>query len=231
MNSILRRTAAPAIAAGLLIAMIATNAAGTLGTPPGVDEYFQRVSTTITGVPLQAGPWLGMDIDVIPAAQELLQPNKILQRRYTNAEDPRHEWFELLIVHCGDVRDMLGHFPPVCYPANGWKLDHRIGVDVPLGETPVPATRYGFSREIDFVREEIRIVNLFVLPAVEGDAFGPDFGIVERAGRYRERARLGAAQVQIIVPSTLNAEDRTRIVEVAMKLVGPVLFDVERGPM
>jgi hypothetical protein len=223
-----RTLAAPTIALALMIGMIATDATGVGHAHPGAAAYFDRVAETIGDVPLQTGPWVGLDIPVIPAAQDLLQPNKVLQRRYTNTETG--ESFEVLIVHCKDVRDMLGHFPPVCYPANGWKLEQKVGTTAPLGDGDVPATRYGFSREVDFVRDEIRIVNLFVLPASEGDSYGPDFGIVERAGRYRQRARLGAGQVQVIVPATVSADRRAEIVETAMDLIEPVLRDVERGP-
>ena len=215
---------------------------------PGTVEYFDRVKGTIEGVPMQSGPWLGVEIPVIAAAQDLLQPNKIMQRRYTNAET--REWFDLLIVHCGDVRDMLGHYPPVCYKANGWTLGQRTPMTVGIvsatrdvevdgtdnssaaGVIEAPATRYAFTREVEFVEEQIRIINLFALPKSESDvSFGRDLSLPDRAGRFRSRARLGSAQVQIIVPAEMDAPRRDEIVATAMELISPVLLDVERGPM
>jgi hypothetical protein len=181
-------------------------------------------------VPLQSGPWLGVDIPVIPAAQELLQPNRVLQRRYTNADTG--ESFEILIVHCGDIRDMLGHFPPVCYVANGWTLNQKMPVDVPLQNQTVDAVRYDFSREVDFVRDAIHVVDLFALPSVNADgAVVPDYSAVVRAGRSRQTARLGSAQVQIIMSASASTDQRAGYTETAMRLVGPVIRDVERGPM
>ena len=209
--------------------MIATDATGVGRVHPGTEAYFERVAQTIGDVPLQSGAWLGLDIPVIPAAQELLQPNKVPQRRYTNADTG--ESFEMLIVHCGDVRDMLGHFPPVCYPANGWTLENKASVSVPIGGETTGATRYAFSREADFVTDEIRIVNLFALPASTGESFVPDYAKVVRAGRSRQSARLGSAQVQIILPASAEPARREEMVSVAMRLVEPVLRDVERGPM
>jgi hypothetical protein len=240
MKPSVRTFAVPAVAAALLGVMIATNAAGTMRTAPGTVEYFERVKGTIEGVPMQSGPWLGVEIPVIAAAQELLQPNKIMQRRYTNAET--REWFDLLIVHCGDVRDMLGHYPPVCYKANGWTLAQRTPMSVEIrpgvsgnaegSAIEVPAMRYAFEREYDFVEEQIRIINLFALPKSESDvSFGRDLSLPDRAGRFRSRARLGSAQVQIIVPAEMDAPRRDEIVATAMELVSPVLLDVERGPM
>lgn len=221
---------APLLAGGLLAAMVATNAAGTTRVAPGTTAYFARVKSTIEDVPMQRGAWLGADIPVIAAAQDLLQPNKILQRRYTNADT--REWFEVLIVHCGDVRDMLGHYPPVCYKANGWTLEQRTPTSLPLEDREVPVMRYGFTKEVEFVEEHIRIVNLFVLPGEEfEDSFGRDLSLPDRAGRFRDRARLGSAQVQVIVPASLDAARRDELVATAMSLVGPVLLDVERGPM
>lgn len=229
MNKTIRWAIPPVITLAMLGTMVATNAAGTLRRLPEVTAYFERVKDNIEGIPLQSGPWLGVEIDVIQAAQDLLQPNKILQRRYTNADTG--EWFEMLFVHCGDVRDMLGHYPPVCYKANGWILDSKELLSVEFSGIEAPATRYAFHRESEFVEESIRIVNIFALPEEDGFGFGEDLAIAQRAGRYRERARMGSAQVQVIVPSTLGADRQREIIETAMSLVGPVLLDVERGPM
>lgn len=228
MNKVLRMVLPPAISVAMLGVMVSTNAAGSLRRLPEVSAYFEQVAAEIEAVPLQSGPWLGINIPVIPAAQELLQPNKILQRRYTNADT--NEWFELLIVHCGDVRDMLGHYPPVCYKANGWTQDGKEPVKIRIGEIETNATRYSFYREADFMRDSIRIVNIFALPATDGDGFGEDYAIVRRAGRYRERALMGSAQIQVIVPASIDAVRQQEIIETAVSLVEPVLLGVERGP-
>ena len=217
------------VSVALLVAMIATNATGIGSTHPGTQAYFERVAETISDVPLQSGAWLGVDIPVIPAAQDLLKPNKILQRRYTNANTG--ESFEILMVHCGDVRDMLGHFPPVCYVANGWTLDQKTPISVHIDDSEADAVRYDFSREADFVSDAIHVVNLFSLPTAGEDSFSPDYATVIRAGRSRRTAGLGSVQVQVIMPASASASKRSIYLETAMRLIAPVLHDVERGPM
>lgn len=226
-HSALSRAGAPAVTVALLAAMLFLGGGAPFRTSPEIEAYFARVKATIEAVPHQSGPWLGIDIPATPAAVEMLQPNKLIQRRYTHADTG--EWFELLIVHCGDVRDMIGHYPPVCYPAHGWTLGPRRVVEVGDARTATRATSYTLSRDRELTRESIVILGLFALPAPEGETLGHDLAHIERAGRFRERARLGAAQVQVIMPSEVAGTRREQIVETAVSLVGDVLHEVGKG--
>lgn len=218
----------PLLTASLLIARAAVDQPGLFGTTAEIEAYFGEVKERIEAIPFQTGAWLGSDIPATPAAVAMLKPNKLMQRRYTNIQTG--ESFELLIVHCGDVRDMIGHFPPVCYPAQGWKASGRGAVSVRLGEGGAPATRYAFHRQGDVTVSSIEIVNLFALPGPEGERLGPDLAIIERAGRFRERARLGAAQIQVITDPAYDPERRREIVDIAFSLTHEVLDQIGRGP-
>ena len=55
--------------------------------------------------------------EVPPEAQELLRPNAIFSRRF---QRPGEIGVHVLVVHCSDARDMIGHYPPICYPSSGW---------------------------------------------------------------------------------------------------------------
>jgi hypothetical protein len=213
----------------LLGGMIVTNAGGSLKTPPEVTTYYASVAESIDAIPHHFGAWIGQDIPPQPAAVELLRPNKLLQRRYVNTEN--NAWFELLIVHCGDVRDMLGHFPPVCYPAHGWDLDGRKTVGVQVGQFEADAVFYTFRREQDFTTNTKTVLSLFILPSPEGPILEGAYAPVERAGRYRDRSRLGAAQVQVITPDGLSEESRTRIRTVALSLISELAADIGRMPL
>lgn len=223
----LNRVGAPALTAAFLVAMLFLGGGAPFRTSPEIEAYFARVKATIEAVPHQSGPWLGIDIPATPAAVEMLQPNKLIQRRYTHADTG--EWFELLIVHCGDVRDMIGHYPPVCYPAHGWTLGPRRVVEIGEGRTATRATSYTLSRDRELTRESIVIIGLFALPAPEGETLGHDLAHIERAGRFRERARLGAAQVQVITPFQIDEGRREQIIGTAISLVGDVLHEIGKG--
>ncbi len=88
--------------------------------PSGTADYRARVKAAIEAIPYRIGPAVGTDSEPTEAAIRLLSPNKILERRYLDPSTGGA--FSLLFVHCGDARDMNGHYPPVCYPAHGWKL-------------------------------------------------------------------------------------------------------------
>ena len=78
----------------------------------------QAVADAIAAAPYRIGPWAGADEPPAPAAIKLLHTNAILARRYERVGGDGS--VSVLVVHCTDVRDMRGHWPPMCYPANGW---------------------------------------------------------------------------------------------------------------
>lgn len=211
----------------LLLGMLLWGWAAPFRSGPAVETYFADVAQSIDDIPHQIGPWLGVDIPATPAAVELLKPNKLVQRRYKNTESG--DWFELLFVHCGDVRDMIGHYPPVCYPAHGWTLDSKERIQVETEAVNTAASSYRLTRDEGLSKTSIRIINFFALPASKQPSFGPELDLIQQAGRYRERARLGAGQVQVITPDTMPDEQRREIVRIAMTLTEDVLRDIERG--
>src|SRR5688572_9027810 len=88
-------------------------------TPPAdAAAYHERVRGAAATVPLHIDSWFGVDTPVPTAAVEMLHPNVVISRRY---EDLRtHQNVSFLLVQVSDVRDILGHYPPYCYPARGW---------------------------------------------------------------------------------------------------------------
>lgn len=177
--------------------------------PSGSDEYFTDVRTAIEAMPEQIDSYIGRDRPALAAAVELLRPNKLLQREYT---DPlTGSSFSILIVHCGDVRDMMGHYPPVCYPSNGWKMDGVSGETIDRSEGgPIPITRYHVSRPDGEARISRVIANTFVVPRAD-DPLGRDDRALDRVTRTRWSSGLGAAQVQIITNAQMDPATREGI--------------------
>lgn len=211
---------APVLTLGLLIAV------GVDGriSPEKVENataYFDAVRASVESLPRQIGRWTGRDVPVQPAAQELLRPNVLMQRRYT---DPLSgSYVDLLIVHCGDVRDMIGHFPPVCYPANGWEmLGEGEAVRVPTRERTVDAMEYRFARSLEDRDLNQVIMNFFIGPDAS-DPVAPDYRYVSAAAGSIELAGLGAAQVQIITPSTMDASDRAAVYAKFTEALSPIV--------
>ncbi|MEZ6234241.1 MAG: exosortase-associated EpsI family protein [Phycisphaerales bacterium] len=218
-------------------ALTACVLAGTLGigwasrpVAPDTTAYFARVRERVEGVPYTLGAYIGTDGEVVAAARELLKPNAILQRRYLRVDVGERSWFDVIIVHCGDVRDMQGHYPPVCYPASGWTIDAgrpiTVGGDSGGG---VPAMDYVVSWPHDRSVGDKRVVNFFVLPGT-GAHYASEMRGLERAARQGVTAQLGVAQVQILMPAALGESERDALLDRVWTLVEPVVREVVGGP-
>lgn len=167
---------------------------------------WQVVADAVAAVPYRIGPWAGRDEQFAPAAIQLLHPNAILSRRY---ERIGGGGTVSLVVHCTDVRDMRGHWPPMCYPANGWAASPPLPEDGAAVELAV-AGRKMAAREYEYQRSEaggwesrIRVVNLFVLP--DGRVTG-ELREISRQSERLARAVQGVAQVQIVTPAIMQRD-------------------------
>jgi len=87
--------------------------------PHEADEFHRAAAIAVAGIPVRIGSWNGTDYPLPPSAIELLRPNATLNRVYTNNMG-REVGF--LLVQCRDSRDMLGHYPPICYKGQGWEV-------------------------------------------------------------------------------------------------------------
>lgn len=204
---ILAMLAAPMTAAVLAAMSGYTVLSG--GPARGGDAYFTRVRQAIDALPMQIDGYMGADRPPLPAAVEMLRPNRLLQREYI---DPLTGYgFTVLVVHCGDVRDMMGHYPPVCYPSNGWTIESVRAEAIERSEGgAVPITRYMVNRGEGTARVSRVIANTFVVPHASAP-LGRDDAALDLVTRTRWSSGLGAAQVQIVTDTNLDPQVRQRI--------------------
>ncbi|MBL8764895.1 MAG: exosortase-associated EpsI family protein [Phycisphaerae bacterium] len=218
----------PFLAAAVLIACALAGGIS-VTKAEGTDEYFQHCKNVIEEVPYRIGDWIGRDEEVQPAAAELLRPNKILQRRYINTTTGHSA--VLMIVHCKDAIDMGGHYPPNCYPSNGWEKGPAAPDSIEVAGVRYNAMRYEFSKYAGGVPARIRVLNFFIVPSARG-AIHPDMREVERAGEFKQRAGLGAGQVQIITTydtPVMTDEDRRAVEEQFVRAVEPTIGAIGGG--
>jgi len=215
--------AAPIVAAVVLAALLAVGGIDAK-TPEGVDEYHKAVREAVDRIPYRIGPWVGQDIETPPAAVKLLKPNTLMQRRYT---DPATgENFNLLLVHCGDMRDMQGHYPPICYPAHGWT---HLGAQMTyfdVGADRLPARSYRFEREVQGSQQRMAVIGFFVLP---DGTLAADIKDLNRRATNRSLTGLGAAQVQLVVDEMMSQERRREILEEIGRTIEPTIRVIARN--
>lgn len=170
-------------------------------SPDSVDRKAE-IAAAIKAVPMFIGRWVGQDVDVPREAQTLLRPNAILSRSYSSPGEPA---VRVLVVHCGDARDMIGHYPPVCYPSSGWKEieAEQEQAAIVVADRPASAQQYCFRFIGERGAQTIRVFNMFILPD------GTITGRIEHINRQSERLAIsaqGVAQLQIITSATAPLE-------------------------
>lgn len=191
----------------------------------GAEEDAARVAEAVDNVPYRIGSWSGQDARVPESANELLRPNALLSRRYVNLKTG--DRVDFLFVHCGDSRDMQGHYPPVCYPNSGWVFsgggEESQRVDLSASGKQIPTLEYRFTRIDEWPnRSEIRIFNFFVLP--NGD-LTHDIDEVGKRVNWLGASIQGVAQIQILTQTDMS---RAEAKEAAVEIIEGVweLFEV-----
>ncbi len=165
------------------------------------------VTTAVRDAPYRiGGRWVGKDIEVPPAAKRLLHTNAILSRRFQRIGGGAT--VSLLLVHCTDVRDMGGHYPPVCYPSAGWtRVDTQRSdaIELMVDGRPLPLRVYEFSRIEGGIRKaRIRVFNVFILP---DGRLTTHIGQVRHLGERLAVSAKGIAQMQVITSMTMDDDE------------------------
>lgn len=173
--------------------------------PPGSAAYHARIRDEAARVPLTIGEWVGQDCPIPAEASKLLRPNVVVSRIFHDSTNGRSVGF--LLVQCTDVRDIVCHYPPVCYPYRGLSLVVRYPRDWNVNGTLFTGTEYQFeSSTLDSPALTV-VENFMILP---NGHLARDMGEVAAQLRLRTRY-LGAAQVQVIFQSDTSLEERNAI--------------------
>lgn len=186
------------------LSLVALLAIGAFRSNPAKSEdavsYHLDVLEIVEAIPIDFNRWVGEEIDLPDSATSLLKPNALVARRYVHRD--RAVSVTLMIVQCRDARDMAGHFPPVCYPANGWLTDDDEPKAGLIGGHE--AAVYEFHRFAGSDERELTVYNMFVLPTGETSV---DMDDVYRLSADYQYRHFGAAQIQILIDGTVDPED------------------------
>lgn len=180
--------------------------------PVDAEPYHEHVREVANRLPLRIGPWVATETELPPAAVKLLRPNIMRALDFYNEETG--EEVSLLLVQTKDARDMIGHYPPVCYPSHGWTVNSQQPGDWQVGSHHITGTEYDISYESTSERTDMTIVNFLVMP--DGQFMRDMQGVKHAASDYR-RHFFGSAQVQVVTPSSMTPQRRE---EVVRELIG-----------
>jgi hypothetical protein len=225
----------PMLSIGLLAGIAAERA--THLKPKDVEPYHAAAKAAIDSVPylIDGGRWTGTDEEIPVAAQKLLRPNAILSRRYsdnspvTASDDvrPEHRLASVLIVQCRDSRDMVGHWPPICYRAHGDTIDEKYcgPRDWEVNGTIIPGYEYQFTKVFGGQTLRTVVYNFLIVP---GRGIVRDMKGVEQAAEDYQQRYYGAAQFQVVFHAQASAEpSREQRDEIFATLMGPNIQLIE----
>lgn len=170
--------------------------------PENAAPFHASVAQSVAEIPLNVGHWEGTDQTMPPAAQALLRPNAALCRTYRSTITGRE--VSLIVIQCKDSRDMAGHYPPRCYPGNGWEESSaQKPMVMKVGDTEIPVVRYEYQRHSFGDAHKLAIYGFFVLP---GRGIVTSMNEVYKAAEFYTARPFGAAQIQLVVDATSDDE-------------------------
>jgi hypothetical protein len=182
--------------------------------PGDVESYHRHAKEVLEAWPKQLadGQWVTEDDRTLPpAAEQLLHPNVEIDRLYVNRDlwiNGRPAAASLLIVQCKDSRDMLGHYPPVCYPAHGMTKVSEQQRDWAVGDTTIPGTEYVFLHDDGQSKYRTAVYNFMIVP---GLGIVRDMNGIAKAAADYQRRYFGAAQFQVTMDADTPQYDRDRV--------------------
>lgn len=220
----LRGAALPIAATALLYAAIAAEAQTRVRGAEAASHQGWVRRMAQDAVPLSAGDWLGRDVAAPAAAISMLRPNVLVTRSFENLRTG--ETASVLFVQCSDARDLLGHYPPVCYPAHGYTLLASAARDWRIGGAQVEGRRYRFAgRDAEGAAGTV-VDNFMVLP---GGGFARDMDGVDRVATDARLRHLGVAEVQVVTDGAMSDERRDEVFAELVELMLPLVQCVQAG--
>jgi hypothetical protein len=179
------------------------------------EPYHVRAKAAVDAIPLAIGPWIGKNRDPQPSVIQVLRPNAIRNIEYI---DPRaaslgrpNQQLWLSVVQTKRATEMLGHFPPNCYPAFGDTLSYQqyrtwvVTVPPPVGPKTmlIRGVEYHFDGVINGKTYRRIVYNFMVAP---GRGILSDMKMLEEAAEDYEQRYRGAAQFQVVFRSPAGQE-------------------------
>ena len=193
--------------------------------PPDIEPYHIALHQKAESFQHEADQWISEKVDLPPAAVALLSPNFSFSRLYTHASTGTSA--RVIMVQCRDARDMLGHYPPVCYPGQGWTLVSQSPRHWSVPPLEINGKEYEFQNRVLGESKRLTVSNFLILP---NGHFTNDMKDVRDLAAHFPDRYYGAAQMQLIVDSSLPAAEREKIVKSLLEIYVPLIKEIGSRP-
>lgn len=196
--------------------------------PKGAKKYREHVMAIARTLPRTFGNWHGRDVPLPKSAVSLLQPTVDLCRQFSNNKTGQSA--TLMIIDCSDTRNLTGHYPPNCYPGNGWILEKSMPRTWHIQGSRIPGMEYKFRRGTFDTETQIYVDDFFIMP--DGRFLPTEKDFIRHAGTFNDRF-FGAAQLELTLPGNMLPTDRMKVfyqlVGPNWKLIDAILHGVSHG--
>lgn len=223
-----RPTRVAPVIAFLLMLLLPTVSLDELLNKENVIARNDEVAKSFREAPYIIGDWIGKPVQVPTAAIEILRPNAILSRQFRRLDTGMSA--QMIIIHCSSARDMHGHYPPKCYPANGWNetdTNDRQDIEVSFDGKDIQVRVYHFKMPEGLGSERsTRVLNFFILPNGE---FTGEINEIGRIVSHLSLSALGVAQVQIVTSGDMPLENSIKAAEELLSGLSSIMTVLSQG--
>jgi hypothetical protein len=195
------------IAVALSLALFAGAAWDRWSVLPTQDPapFHAHLRAVAASLPDRFGPWTSSD-HKSESTEAYLHANIMIDREFVNGQTGEHASF--LFIQCPDIRDLVPHFPAVCYPGQG-----KAQVEDPktrtwnVGGLSITGTEYSFESETFKEADGVIVDNFMLLP---GNQISKDMKEVRAHVPLRNRF-YGVGQIQVVFPIGMPAARRDAV--------------------
>lgn len=217
----------PLLCTGVLVAMSFENR--TYRSEADFEPYHTRASAAVESIPYIIAPWYGKEAPLRDEEKALLKPNAYRCINFTDTRasalaDPSR-LVALMVAQTRRANDMDGHYPPVCYPAQGYSLVNNDGTprDWKVADKVIQGMEYQFERRSGGRLERTTVYNFMILPQ---QGIRRDMKAITASAEDYQQRYYGAAQFQVVFvlslaePTQSAREQRDQIFS---ELIAPCL--------
>ncbi|MEM1011059.1 MAG: hypothetical protein AAGI46_02425 [Planctomycetota bacterium] len=169
-----------------------------------VTAYFANCRLAAEEIPhILPGGLFGKDVPVPTRAEDMLRPNVLISRSYESIGQGRA--VGMLLVQTTDIANLLNHYPPACYPGQGWDI---------IGDEPAEWTVDGLDIRGTIYRmrppgaseEQVVHIHNFMLQA-DGET-SQDMDQLRSFARKGSGRDWGGGQVQVLFYGGMDEAER-----------------------
>jgi len=185
--------------------------------------FHAHLREVAASLPDHFGTWTSTDHKSV-SAEAYLHANIMIDRAFVNSQT--HENASFLLVQCADIRDLVPHFPAVCYPGQG-----KTQIEAPkvrtwnVGKLSIACTEYSFVSEPFKEADGVIVDNFMVLP---GGIISKDMKEVKAHVPLRNRF-YGVGQIQVVFPIGMPEARRDAIFVELVSAYRPLIDEVLAG--